>query len=223
MRPKISLKQSWFFISFTGAILLVITFLFLTFSLPVQSSDVKFTPTIISQTAQKLVDNKLIKINSGVDSEKQASLKNPVRLKISRIKVNITLESTGLTPQGAVGVPKGLTNAAWFNLGPRPGESGSAVITGHFGYWKNGTLGVFNNLYKLHRGDEISVVDGKGSSTVFVVRKLQIFSFNEEVPSVFGVGVNDGKAHLNLITCAGTWNKILKSYPKRLVVFTDKK
>jgi len=63
----------------------------------------------------------------------------PARLKIPKIKVDIALEQVGLTSQGAVDVPKGHSNGAWFNLGPRPGNIGSAVIVGHYGYWKNGT------------------------------------------------------------------------------------
>src|SRR5665647_24251 len=39
----------------------------------------------------------------------------PVRLKIPKIGVNINLEQVGLTPQGAVGVPKSQLNAAWFS------------------------------------------------------------------------------------------------------------
>jgi len=46
-------------------------------------------------------------------------------------------------------VPKGLNNIGWFNLGPRPGENGNAVIDGHYGVWKNGKGAVFNNLHKL--------------------------------------------------------------------------
>jgi len=33
---------------------------------------------------------------------------------------------------------------------------------------------------------------------------------------------SDAKAHLNLITCEGVWDKVSKSYSKRLVVFTDR-
>lgn len=33
---------------------------------------------------------------------------------------------------------------------------------------------------------------------------------------------DDGKAHLNLITCQGAWDKQAKQYSKRLVVFTDR-
>jgi hypothetical protein len=33
---------------------------------------------------------------------------------------------------------------------------------------------------------------------------------------------SDKKSHLNLITCTGTWDSILKSHSSRLIVFTDK-
>ena len=43
---------------------------------------------------------------------------------------------------------------------------------------------------------------------------------NADAKDVFNL--NDGKAHLNLITCVGIWNKIKKSRSERLVVFTDR-
>lgn len=143
----------------------------------------------------------------------------PSRLTIPRIKVNAAIESVGLTKDGAIGIPKGPTNVAWFNLGPRPGDIGSAVITGHFGVWKGGLPTVFNNLYKLRKGDKIYIKDKKGTTITFVVRELVTYGENENAPDVFTS--NDGKAHLNLITCQGIWNKKRKSYSERLVVFTD--
>lgn len=144
----------------------------------------------------------------------------PVRLKIPKIGVNVNLEQVGLTPQGAVGVPKSKLNAAWFNLWPRPGEIGSAVIVGHYGIFKNGIVTVFNNLSKLKIGDKIYVVDKAGVTTTFVVRKFQIYNSNEIATNVFNS--TDGKSHLNLITCNGIWDKVSKSYSKRLIVFSDK-
>jgi len=144
----------------------------------------------------------------------------PMRLKIPKINVDTTLEYVGLTSKGAVGVPKGPTSAAWFNFGPRPGDKGSAIITGHYGYWKNGKIGVFNNLYKLRKGDKLYVEDEKGVTAIFVVREFRTYDPKAKASGVFVS--TDGKAHLNLITCEGTWNKISKSYPRRLVVFTDK-
>lgn len=144
----------------------------------------------------------------------------PARLTIPKIKVNAMLESVGLTAQGAVDVPKGLANAAWFNRSPHPGGIGNAIITGHYGYWKNNLPTVFNNLAKLRQGDKIYVKDKQGITTTFVVRKLKTYGPKDDVPEVFIS--DDDQAHLNLITCLGVWNKVTKSYPKRLVVFADK-
>jgi LPXTG-site transpeptidase (sortase) family protein len=143
----------------------------------------------------------------------------PVYLRIPEIGVDAPIDSVGLTPEGALGVPKGPVTSAWFDLGPRPGENGSAVIDGHFG-WKDGIPAVFDNLSKLHKGDIVYVEDTTGSTTAFVVRDIKTYGQNEDASDVFAS--SDGKAHLNLITCEGVWNNIQKSYSNRLVVFTDK-
>ncbi|MFA5997922.1 MAG: class F sortase [Candidatus Paceibacterota bacterium] len=142
----------------------------------------------------------------------------PVRLTIPRIGVDAALESVGLTPEGAMDVPTGPANAAWFSPGPRPGEEGSAVIAGHYG-WKDGLPAVFDDLSALQKGDKIYIEDENGVLTAFVVRELRSYGEYEDAPEVFGS--IDGKAHLNLVTCGGVWNKDSKSYAKRLVVFAD--
>ncbi|MDP3882438.1 MAG: class F sortase [Candidatus Staskawiczbacteria bacterium] len=144
----------------------------------------------------------------------------PLRLKIPNISIDAPIDSVGVTFDGAVDVPKGPADVAWFNLGPRPGDIGSAVITGHYGTWKNGGGSVFDNLNKLIPGDKIYVEDEKGMIITFVVRELRIYGQNEYAPGVFNS--DDGKAHLNLITCAGDWIESQKTYSNRLVVFTDK-
>ena len=141
------------------------------------------------------------------------------RLKIPKINVDAGLDTVGLTPQGAVDVPKDLKSAAWFDLGPRPGESGNSVIVGHYG-WKKGIPAVFNNLHKLEKGDKLYLEDASGVRTTFVVRESRSFDPDAEAPEVFLS--SDGKSHLNLITCEGVWNKASKNYSQRLVVFTDK-
>ena len=142
----------------------------------------------------------------------------PVRLIIPAIGVDAPLEDVGLTPDGAMAVPAGPVDAAWFELGPRPGEVGSAVIAGHEG-WKNNIPAVFDNLHELQAGNKIYVEDATGTTTTFIVRSLQTYDQNENVPEVFYS--RDGKVHLNLITCEGIWNAALKSYSSRIVVFAD--
>ena len=155
--------------------------------------------------------------NELVSARKSIGL--PVRIKIPRIYVDAAIEHVGLTPQGAMDVPSGPNTAAWFELGPRPGEEGSAVIDGHFG-WKNRTPAIFDNLHTLERGDKLYVEDEKGVTTTFMVRELRTYGEIEDISAAFAS--SDGKAHLNLITCQGVWNKTRKSYSQRLAVFTDK-
>lgn len=150
----------------------------------------------------------------------QASSGIPTRIKIPKIKVNIALESVGLNPDGVVGAAKNLGSAAWYNLGVRPGDNGSAVINGHFGRLKNGKMGVFTNLNKLRKGDKISTIDHDGLSTTFVVREIRKYNLKEDATEVFYA--NDDNSHLNIVTCVGVWNKITKTYSNRLVVFADK-
>jgi len=163
--------------------------------------------------------------SSNLPADKQAQILpipigEPMRLKIPKINVDTAIEYVGLTSDGAVDVPKNPTNAAWFNLGPRPGNNGSAVITGHYGPWENGKESIFDNLHKLRKGDKLYIEDDKGVIISFVVRESRSYDPKADASDVFGS--NDGKSHLNLITCEGVWNKDSKSYSKRLVVFTDK-
>ena len=161
----------------------------------------------------------VIENTAALQKQEQTSVELPVRLKIPSINVDAPVEYVGLTPDGAMDVPKGPVNVAWYNLGPRPGENGSAVIAGHYG-WKNNIPAVFDNLHKLRKGDKIYIEDEKGANIIFVVREIQIYDKNEDASGVFYS--SDGKAHLNFVTCTGVWNKAEKTRSDRLIVFTDK-
>lgn len=152
-------------------------------------------------------------------SHKVVNFGLPARLKIPKINVDAAVEPVGLTSKGDLDVPKGPAGAGWYNSGPRPGEIGSSVIDGHFGY-KDHIPAVFDNLSKLHPGDKLYVIDEKGLTATFVVSELKTYAPDEIAVSVFRS--SDKKAHLNLITCEGTWNASAKSYSNRLVVFADR-
>jgi LPXTG-site transpeptidase (sortase) family protein len=149
----------------------------------------------------------------------QVSVGLPIRLKIPKIKVDAAIEYVGLNSKGEMGIPKTPRNTAWYNLGPRPGEVGSAAIAGHLN-WYSGATGVFANLSKLRIGDKIIVQDDQGATSIFIVRKIRLYGTKEDASEVFVS--NDGRAHLNLITCDGVWDKKTRQYSKRLVVFADK-
>lgn len=143
----------------------------------------------------------------------------PMRLKIPKINLDASIEYGGLTPLGAMDIPKGPEGVVWFELGERPGAVGSAVIAGHYG-WKEGKKAVFDNLHTLQKGDKVYVEDENRTTISFVVKEIRKYDEKANASNVFGS--SDGKSHLNLITCEGVWNNISKSYSQRLIVFTER-
>lgn len=146
----------------------------------------------------------------------QQAYELPTTLMIPSINVNASIEDIALTEAGDLDVPSNSINVGWYALGPRPGENGSSVIDGHVD-GKDGNPGVFSNLHKLKKGDELYIKDSKGKLITFIVRESQIYD-TDYATEVF---TPSDKPYLNLITCDGSWNEITKSYSKRLVVFTD--
>jgi hypothetical protein len=53
-----------------------------------------------------------------------------------------------------------------------------------------------------------------------VVREIKIYDSEVSSLEIFS---SDQGQHLNLITCAGKWNKAKNKYTQRLVIFTDLK
>jgi sortase A len=143
----------------------------------------------------------------------------PIRLTIPKINLDAEIEYVGVTPDGEMATPENVENVGWYEPGVRPGEAGSAVFAGHYG-WEGGKPSAFDELHKLRVGDKIYVEDAKGTVTSFVVRANRRYAGGEEVPEVFSS--DDGIPHLNLITCEGDWDPISRSYSSRLVVFTDR-
>ncbi|HUC96376.1 MAG TPA: class F sortase [Candidatus Saccharimonadales bacterium] len=165
------------------------------------------TPTV----STALVKKKIIKI---------VNVEPPVHLEIPIIKVDAAIYYVGVKPDGTMDMKPDQDRVAWYEFGPRPGEIGSAVIAGHYG-WLGNHGSVFNNLNKLKKGDQISVIDESGHYIVFIVTSSREYDPTADTSAIFKS--NDGKSHLNLITCEGVWENNQKTYSNRLVVFSDKK
>ena len=192
--------------------------------LPVQVQDENGLPAGI-----KIPENvRPSMVNSGTNSSsgsnvsipEQPQYGLPVRIKIPMIGVDAPVEYVGITETGEMGIPKGPAEVGWYELGTRPGEEGSAVVAGHYGTWRSGEGSVFDNLSKLRPDDKVYLEDNKGNTVAFIVRESRDFDPTADTTSIFTS--NDGKAHLNLITCEGAWNKASQSFSQRRVVFTDK-
>lgn len=155
----------------------------------------------------------------GVPQDLRESIGIPYRIRIPSIGIDSQIESVGVTKDAELEAPLDPLIVGWFALGPRPGQMGSAVIDGHYG-WVNKRAAAFDRLSAIRVGSQIFVESKNGNSEVFVVRELRVFGKQENTKPVFFS--DDGKSHLNLITCEGKWNKVSQSYAERLVVMSER-
>ncbi|MEP7204917.1 MAG: class F sortase [Candidatus Saccharibacteria bacterium] len=160
----------------------------------------------------------LIKKTVTVDSQ-SANVGLPNRLTIPALNISAAVAFVGNAADGSMDISPNQDDVAWYKLGPRPGEIGSAVIAGHYGSLR-GKFSVFSDLSQLKKGDKLQVQDYKERLVTFVVRESRMYDPAADATDVFNS--HDGKVHLNLITCEGSWNNAKESYSNRRVVFTDK-
>lgn len=146
-------------------------------------------------------------------------IENPKTLSIPKLGINTVIESVGNDSVGRMDVPKQAQNVAWYNLGFKVGEVGSAVLAGHFDD-TSGKPAVFYHLNQLTEGDEVVVSDDKGKRMVYKVTKMLVYD-EDKVP-LMDIFNSPDKSRLNLITCDGIYDASSNSYSRRMVVYTEK-
>lgn len=154
------------------------------------------------------------------DAQGQPSLPRsvPTTVEIPSIGVFAKLLSLGVDAGNELAVPPldKADLASWYNLGPSPGELGSAVIVGHVDSEKIGPA-VFFDLGRLEAGDLIKVAREDGTVVKFNVDAVMSFP-KSEFPSNYIYGGQD-RATLRVITCGGEYDKKNKNYLSNIVVF----
>jgi sortase (surface protein transpeptidase) len=138
----------------------------------------------------------------------------PVRVQIPAIGVDSRTMRLGLQDDGTMQVPPGPFPAGWYSGSPTPGELGPAVIVGHV-HW-NAQAGVFADLARVTRGEQVIVRRADGGAAVFRVTRTARFD-KDSFPTARVYGDID-HAGLRLITCGGR-NRLTGSYEDNLVVF----
>lgn len=142
----------------------------------------------------------------------------PSKLSIPKISVSASVQYVGVKPNGQMANPSNFTDVGWYKDGTVPGMVGSAVMAGHV---DNALAldGVFKDLGALEPGDLVYVTRKDGERLTFRVDRLEYYHY-QNAPNREIFTSSDGKAHLNLVTCAGTWIKAERSYDQRLVIYT---
>jgi len=141
----------------------------------------------------------------------------PVEIAIDSINVRAGVDQIGLAPDGTL-EEQPLSRAdyaAWYRLGPSPGQVGPAVITGHVD--TKSSLGVFFDLGRLRPGDRVVITRADGQSVLFSVDSLSAFP-KSDFPTQLVYGATDYPA-LRLITCGGSFDRHAGSYLDNIVVF----
>ena len=153
---------------------------------------------------------------SNTDDRADAAVGDPVRVVIPAIDVDAQVVDVGLLADGAMEVPDfGL--AGWYELGPRPGEPGPAVIAAHVDS-RDGP-DVFFRLDELEAGDEIRAIDADGNTARFVVSSAELVDKNA-LP-VDRIWNEVDEPALRLITCGGEFDRQAGSYRSNTIVYAD--
>jgi LPXTG-site transpeptidase (sortase) family protein len=124
----------------------------------------------------------------------------PVQLEIPKIGVTAPIVSVGTVPgTGELDAPADPKVVGWFLGGPKPGEPGNALLTGHLDY-RTGDLGVFWKLKELQAGDPIYVKTDQ-ERLEFATETTTVYD-RDKAPVDRILGFQIGRV-ITIITCEG--------------------
>ena len=166
-------------------------------------------PTDPSQTVPEDGDGDLIEVQG------DSVVRRPRSVRIPSLGITSSLDRLAVVSDGTLERPPEWDVAGWYAQGPKPGETGPAVIAGHV----DSPTGpaVFTGLDALAPGDEIEVDDVDGTTLTFVVDRLASApkdSFPTE--AVYG---QTPDSELRLITCSGAYVSDRGGYQDNLIVY----
>jgi Sortase domain len=140
----------------------------------------------------------------------------PTSITIPAIGVHAPIVAVGLQANGAMQLPDP-GQVGWYRLGPRPGAPGPAVLIGHV---DNRTdQDVFYRLRQLRPGDEIFIGQSDGTTTRFLVGRLE--QHPKTALPTSRIWTTARRPLLRLITCAGRFNYATHHYRDNLIVYAS--
>lgn len=107
-----------------------------------------------------------------------------------------------LADDGSLPIPEGLDEATWW--GAKIGaDQGASLLSGHVN--RKGEKGPFDELWRLKKGQDVSVVDTAGGKWVYKIDEIVTVhktKLAEQAEKLFG---QDGPHRLVLVTCGGEY------------------
>ncbi|RSS55152.1 class F sortase [Streptomyces sp. WAC01280] len=142
----------------------------------------------------------------------------PVRVRVPAAGVDTgRVLELGLAADGTVEVPsvEDADRIGWYDKGVTPGETGPAVLIGHFDTARGPA--VLKDVSRVRVGDEIAVTRADGKVAVFRVRELeQVDKKTFPTAKVYG---DTTRPELRLITCGG---ELVDGHrPDNIILYAD--
>ncbi|MGH9118788.1 MAG: class F sortase [Acidimicrobiales bacterium] len=141
----------------------------------------------------------------------------PVSVRIDALGVDAPIVAVGVEPGtgGVMSVPSDGGLIGWYEHGPSPGETGSAVLAGHVDF--DGRPGAFFELRRIEPGAVLVVRGADGIERSFVVQgRQEIAKADLPVSRLF---TRSGPSALVLVTCGGSFDRSAGSYTANVVVY----
>ena len=138
----------------------------------------------------------------------------PTRVVLARLGIDAPVDAVGVDATGALAVPPSNVVAAWYRVGPAPGEAGSAVVAAHVDYHHR--PGPFFRLREAVAGDLVDVTAADGSVRRFAVTSVRRAAKADLTAS--GAFRATGSPVLTLVTCGGDFRPAVGSYADNVVV-----
>ena len=176
-------------------------------------------PTLIALGLLLVIAWLLVAIDRQAHQQPQPGAGAPSRpstLAIPKIGVQAPIVAVGRTPNGAMQTPDP-GQVGWYRHGPRPGEPGPAVLVGHLDTRTDPD--VFHRLGQLRPGDEILVGQADGTTSRFLVGRLE--QHPKTALPTNRIWTRANRPLLRLITCTGSFDNATRHYRDNLIVYAS--
>ncbi|MFE6227305.1 class F sortase [Streptomyces sp. NPDC057854] len=142
----------------------------------------------------------------------------PVRVRLPAAGVDARgVPELGLNADGTVEVPSvaQADRIGWYGKGVTPGETGPAVLIGHFDTARGPA--VLKDVSRVRVGDEVTVDRADGTAAVFRVRELeQVDKDAFPTAKVYG---DTRRPELRIVTCGG--DLVDGHRPDNIILYAD--
>jgi hypothetical protein len=140
----------------------------------------------------------------------------PTRVRVPAVGIDAKVSPVGIDiARGALGVPKDIRRAGWWQDGQAPGaESGAILVAGHVDSARAGA-GAFFSLHRAQPRDEVQIRTADGRTFAYRVVSVRSYLKGALPTSIYAPG---GRSRLVLVTCGGPFDPATRRYRDNVVV-----